>query len=629
MRWGALLALLSVSLALAQGLAGFSSADVIQFVRKTSDWYRQTEVEQQQIGEEPADVTYLADQQRMAAQIVRWGFEFARQAEPLVANRSAPNQPQNAATPIDYQSLTQAAAGVNQQVSQIQGQLEALGRERTAASRKRQEQIDSESRVLESELGLLRARQDALNSMITFVTGTMASGMGTTDLHSEIQDLAGTLPFSLTQPQKAAGMETASSEESPAKPAIANRPPPAGLLGLASESVRLSRKVGRISDENSLTRALGQSTKQLSTPLLNRLRQMIQTGQAAVSTIPGDPASLAAENKELDALTLEFKQASAALLPLNKQAVLLDLYQTSLNNWLNTVRRERREVLESLLLRLAIVAILIALVLGIGELLRKTIFRYVPDGHRRYQFLVLRKIALWVGIGGVLVFALASELGSLVTFAGLITAGVAVALQNVIVSMVGYFFLIGKYGIRVGDRVQLAGVTGEVVDLGLVRFYLMELESRGAESLPTGRVVAFSNSIVFQSGVGLFKQIVGTNFLWHEVKLTFSAESDYEEVGKRLHEAIAAAFRDYQDLLERQRRQLERSLNIVSAAELKPSLRLHFTLAGREAVIEYPVVLEHAAEIDEKLMKELLTSIDREPRLKLIGPAATDVKLVA
>lgn len=609
-------------------MPGFSSGDVIQFVRKTSDWYRQTQLEQQ-IADEPGDVTFLADQQRMAAQIVRWGFEFARQTEALVENRLAPNQPKNAATPIDYQSLAQAAASLNQQVSQIQARLGALERERGGASRRRQEQIDAQSGVLESELGLMRARQDTLNSIISFVTGTTASGMGTVGLRSEIEDLARTLPFSLTEPQKPAGMEAASSEESAAKPVIANRPPPAGLLGLAGDWLRLSRKVGRITEEISSTSALAQSARQLSTPLVNRLKQMIQMGQAAVSTNPGDTAAQAAETRELDALTSEFKQGSAALLPLSKQTVLLDLYQTSLNNWLNTIRRQRREALESLLVHLGIVVILIALVLGIGELWRKTIFRYVPDGHRRYQFLVLRKVALWVGIGAVLVFSLSTELPSVVTFAGLITAGVAVALQNVIVSIVGYFFLIGKYGIRVGDRVQLSGVSGEVVDIGLVRFYLMELETRGAQSLPTGRVVAFSNSIVFQSSAGLFKQIPGTNFLWHEVKLTFGPESDDQEVGKRLRQAIEVVFREYQDPLERQRRQLERSLNIISAAALKPSIRLHFTLAGTEAVIEYPVVLEQAAEIDEKLMKELLTSIDREPRLKLIGSAVTDVKLVA
>ncbi len=91
------------------------------------------------------------------------------------------------------------------------------------------------------------------------------------------------------------------------------------------------------------------------------------------------------------------------------------------------------------------------------------------------------------------VFSFASELGSIATFAGLITAGIAVALQSFILSVVGYFFLIGKYGIRVGDRVQVAGVTGEVVDIGLVRFHMIELISSGQKTA-SGRVVTLSNS---------------------------------------------------------------------------------------------------------------------------------------
>src|SRR6202007_301874 len=103
-------------------------------------------------------------------------------------------------------------------------------------------------------------------------------------------------------------------------------------------------------------------------------------------------------------------------------------------------------------------------------------------------FLLLRRIAMWVAIGLVIILTFASQLGSAVTFAGLLTAGVAVALQNVIVSMVAYFFLIGKYGIRVGDRVQISGVTGEVVDIGLVRMQGMDLGGGAAEQ-PTRRGV--------------------------------------------------------------------------------------------------------------------------------------------
>ena len=90
-----------------------------------------------------------------------------------------------------------------------------------------------------------------------------------------------------------------------------------------------------------------------------------------------------------------------------------------------------------------------------------------------------------------------------------------------------------------------------------------------------------------------------------------------------------AVFRDYRDTLERQQQQMQRSLSPMTPFELRPTVRLRFTAAGTEAVIEYPVVLRQAAEIDEKLMRELMAAIDREPRLKLIGTEAAAVKLAA
>jgi small-conductance mechanosensitive channel len=71
------------------------------------------------------------------------------------------------------------------------------------------------------------------------------------------------------------------------------------------------------------------------------------------------------------------------------------------------------------------------------------------------------------------------------TFAGLITAGIAVALQNVIMAIAGYFFLIGKYGVKMGDRVQISGVTGDVIDMGLIRLHLMEIGDVGTDRQPT------------------------------------------------------------------------------------------------------------------------------------------------
>jgi small-conductance mechanosensitive channel len=627
LRWAALLGVLSVGFALGQTIPELNPADVIQLVRKSCDWYRQVQLDQQ-IADEPLDLTYLPDQQRMADDIVRWAFEFARQVAPLVEKESPSNQAINAGVALDPHALAQVAAKLDQQARDTQAQLEGLERERRVSPAKK-EQIDPQIELLESELALVRARQDTINNVISFLTSTTISGLATTDLHSEIEDLARTLPPFLSQAAKEERGDSV-NETLAAKSALANRPAPAGLFGLSEEWWRLSHKAGRITEEIAATGALSASAKQLAMPLAIRLRQMMQTEQQPLGQeLQGDPAALAAKKQELDALIQQFKQTSAALLPIRKQGLLLDLYQRSLINWRSSVIRQDRDVMESLLLRLALLAVTLGVLLGMGEVVRRAILRYVTDARRRYQFLLLRKIGLWIGIGTVLVFALSTELRSVATFAGLITAGVAVALQNVILAIVGYFFLIGKYGIRIGDRVSIGGVGGEVVEIGLVRFYLMELETRGSESLPTGRITAFSNSIVFQASGGLFKRIPGTSFMWHEIKFTFAPESDYQEIGKRLHDVVEAVFRDYRDTLERQQQQMQRSLSPMTPIELRPTVRLRFTAAGTEAVIEYPVVLHQAADIDEKLMRELMAAIDHEPRLKLMGTEAATVKLVA
>jgi small-conductance mechanosensitive channel len=100
----------------------------------------------------------------------------------------------------------------------------------------------------------------------------------------------------------------------------------------------------------------------------------------------------------------------------------------------------------------------------------------------------------------VLVVALSftSDLASLATFFGLLTAGLAIALQNVIVSALGYFMLVGKRGIKLGDRVQISGTTGEVTDIGWLQFQIREIDK--ATGQPTGNIVTFPNSFVLSTG---------------------------------------------------------------------------------------------------------------------------------
>ena len=587
---------------------------IIKFLSKMVSWHRQLMAEQQVA--QSSDLTTVQENRRVADQAVQLAFEYARGQAQMQAKRPATLQPQ-ADTGSQY-GLMQAAQRADKDLQDTEAELQSVRDKVPNAPSQKKILLESQAAELQSELGLLRARRDALQSMIEFVSSS-TSGGGGGGLRAQIDALAGSLPAALSRSpspnQDTAGLQPSSSANS----VFTTRPQSSGIWGLAADLISLSGKLHTLKDEASSTAELLQMAKQLQAPQLDHLRVLVQQGdQLFAAADTATPALLAQQKQQLDQLTAQFKQTSAAMLPLSKVAILLEVYAKNLENWRENVKDEAHDELWQLVLRLAALIILIAGVFGLGEIWRRTTFRLVHDVRRRYQFLLLRRIVMGAAIGLIIIGSFATQLGSAVTFAGLLTAGVAVALQNVIVSVVAYFFLIGKYGIRVGDRVQIAGVTGEVVDIGLVRIHLMELGGPG-ESQPSGRIVAFSNSIVFQPTAGVFKQIPGTSFVWHEVKLILAPETDYHVAKDRLTQAADAALANDRESLEVQRQMMERNFSSVSAGELRPKIGLHYAGSGIEATVRFPVELEKASETDDQVMRELLAALDREPKVKLVS----------
>jgi len=607
----------------ASGPPAQDPAQIIQFLSHTITWYRQLPVEQQ-LATQPSDLTFFQENQRVAGQVVQLAFDYAR-SQAQMRSKNRPQQQTQAPASNQYQRLVQAAQKADQQIEDTEAELQSTRGKLASAPPAKRKQLQAEVAELESEVGLLQARRDAIDSMVQFVSSSNTGG-GAAGLRAQIEELARSVPASLSQPSGPISTN-AGAEPAAANSALTKKPQPSGIWGLTADLISLSEKMHTLDGEISATRDLSENSRQLNKPVLDYLRGLVQRGDqlfAAADTASAN--QLAQESQQLDALTGQFKQTAAELLPVSKINVLLDIYQRTLESWKQAVKADARDEGRQLLLRLAVLLALIATVVIIGEIWRRTTFRYVHDVRRRYQFLLLRRVIMWVAIGLIVLLAFASQLGSAVTFAGLITAGVAVALQNVIVSIVAYFFLIGKYGIRVGDRVQISGVTGEVVDIGLVRIHVMEL-SGPSDAQPTGRIVAFSNSIVFQPTAGIFKQIPGTNFIWHEMKLTLAPETDYTSARQRITQAVNGALEQFRENMEAQRQGLAKNLDSVSPAELRPKVRLHYASSGIEGTIRFPVEVQKAGEMDDHVMKEIMAALNQDPKIRLLGAEMPAMKV--
>jgi small-conductance mechanosensitive channel len=458
---------------------------------------------------------------------------------------------------------------------------------------------------LEGRLALHKATLDAVEKMKNFVENTNTGGTG---LEGSINDLARSVPEvfgTLGSPKNSTPVSTVppAVTAAPAKTQSSS-----GLIGelmMLYAQMENIRSADQLLDETENVRKIASDLRE---PLRKQLLATLQSGKD-LSNQTGVP------KQQYDALTARFNQLSTALLPLSQEIVVLDQSRSNLLEWKRSLANESADMLRALIFRVLGIAIALGAILGLAEAWRRLTFRYVRDPRRRRQFLLLRRFVMGFLIGVVLILGFVSEFSSLATFAGFVTAGIAVGLQTVLLSVAAYFFVIGRYGIRVGDRITVAGVTGDVIDVGLVRLYIMELAGTGVDLYSSGRIAVFSNSVLFQATTPLFKQLPGTQYMWHEVVLPLAPGADYGPLQKTILGTVEAVYKDSKLMPGAYQPELEHDMEIMVTAPT-PHQQLQFADSGLELVVRYPVDLRRASEVDDKITRALLEIIKTDKQIQ-------------
>jgi small-conductance mechanosensitive channel len=588
----------------------------LHHLNQVISWYRHTTTGIPTVGL-PSDAIYQDNTQNMAAQVVRLAFQSAKaEAELIKAQQKSGGGNQAAGDhalqeTTQQQNLTQMLAKTSAQIEQLQSQIEALNQQIAKTPVSRRNDLSSQRDALQSQLDLQKALLDAVQKMASFVeTNGEISG----ELEGGINQLERSIPEVL-----ASSTGTSTNPTKPAAAAAPTKPSLANSGGLISEAMTLYDYMSaerQINDVVKQTGYMHDVADRLRTPLRDAMRATIQQSQQ-LSTQPGatDAQQLQAERQQFQQLTERFKQLSAALLPLSQEAIVLNDSKTNFDEWRSSIARESKYVLRSVLIRVVAIFFALGVILVLSEIWRRITFRYVGDPRRRRQFLVMRRVVIGFLIVIVLVLGFVSEFSSLATFAGFITAGIAVGLQAVLLSVAAYFFVIGRYGIRVGDRISVAGVTGDVVDIGLVRLYLMEMAGTGLDLFPTGRIVVFSNSVLFQAGTPLFKQIPGTEYSWHEVVVMVAPNGNHKAAQEKLMAGVNEVYAQYRQEIESQHASIERRVDIQVEAP-RPEARIQFADTGLELLVRYPVEIRKAPRIDEEMTRKVLELIETDATLK-------------
>jgi len=476
-----------------------SNQQVIAFLTESIDWYHHCAVEHQ-IATDPVDLVFVEDNRPGAAQILQLSFDFARADAQFSASPQANSQKGSAAIATgspDLAHFVQLEDKTELQRRQASEEIEVIKTKLKTARGADRRELQAALDTTQSRLDVLQAGLVTLQQSIEFVQAFTSRETG--DLASNIEDLARTVP-AVTSPTTVTSQPQNSAAILPAKPSDS------GILTLSSEVSALGRKLRILDDEIRHTENLRQSSDELRSPLVASINKRLPA-VAENALQASDLAELQQQKTRLDELAALLKTLSPAIVALDKQRLLLAAYTSHLKSWRLAVSAEDKKTWKNLISRLLGAAVLIAALVIIGAVVRRVTRRHMRDTERRHIALVIQRVVLWSTIVAIAAFAFASDLTSLATFFGLLAAGVAVALQSVILSAVGYFVLVGKRGIRIGDRVQISGVTGDVTDIGWLQFQLKEIDTRTQQ--PTGNVVTFSNSFVLASpatGLSKFKR---------------------------------------------------------------------------------------------------------------------------
>lgn len=592
-----------------------SGQDVIHYLNRTIAWYEHV-TSLDELNTVPQSAVLQDNVRQSAKQVVQKAFAFARQEAQLAGNMTQVSNT-TGSTSGPAQNLQRTSAVANQRVQRLQSEIDDLNRRIAKSFGRARATLISQRDALTAALNLAKQMQKSIGSMLSFASGSQAAG----GLLGQINALAesDTVPAALNNAPEATPAGRSNTTH-------VFQPQSAGILSLFTQSVTLFNAENQLKSAIKESIGLASQIDVVRAPLRTQLRTLISQSDALANSSTGvaDPKQLDDARTQIEALSARFVRLSGALTPLAEQLIVLDAARSGLEQWRRALQDQQRSALGYLALRVGSVAFGVVMVLIISEVLRRVTLRYVRDARLRREIVLLKRIGVGCAIALVIIFGIFGGFGSFATVAGFVTAGLAVALQNVILSVVAYFFLIGRYGLRVGDRVTVSGVNGQVIEVGLMRIYLMELAGAGVDIHPTGRVAVFSNSVIFQPAA-LIKQAPGTEYAWHAVSTTLVLDTDFEAARTRLTHAVETVYDRYRPAIEQQHEAFEQSTNMQVSAP-RPVSRVRFIDAGCEILIRYPVELRQSGDTDDAIIQSLFAELEKEPKLKLAPGGAPKIQ---
>jgi small-conductance mechanosensitive channel len=276
--------------------------------------------------------------------------------------------------------------------------------------------------------------------------------------------------------------------------------------------------------------------------------------------------------------------------------------------WMELVSDRQRAVARRMLIGSVVVLTILLIGLFFNTWLEKLLGSTNLERRQAQTLRATAQVAIQVVAVLLILLVIFGPPNQLGTFLGLAGAGLTVALKDFIVGFLGWFVLMRKNGIRLGDWVEINGVTGEVIEIGLFHTVLLETGNWTDSGHPTGRRVTFTNSYAIEGHY--FNFSTSGQWLWDELQVVLPTGEDPYPMIEAFQKRVLEATKEHAEEAARELKSAAGNRDIGSFSA-EPSINLKPVLGGIELSVRYITQASQRSQLRNKLNQAAVELLGR------------------
>ena len=262
-------------------------------------------------------------------------------------------------------------------------------------------------------------------------------------------------------------------------------------------------------------------------------------------------------------------------------------------------------------------AIIIIILWFVRFIVLKMVWRHTEDVRVRYNWrkgLTYLAVIICIFLVGRIWL---KGIESIATFLGLLTAGIAIALKDIVANFAGWIFIVWRRPFSIGDRIQIGDCCGDVIDIRLFQFTLLEIGNWVHADQSTGRIIHIPNGMILSRVLANYSK--GFQFIWNEIPILVTFESDWKEAKSILREIASKHAEHFSKSAGEKIKQANKKL-LISYTNLKPTVYTGIKDSGVMLTIRYLIGPRKRRNSEQQILEEILEEFSKHNDIDFAYP---------